>query len=104
MREKLPGRRLCQTFELVARAHLLTASMTAVAPEEDLVVKEVFLDAAKADSQIGCDLRDLGILVSMLLQHGTPLAAIAGSLTRDGEGRPLGLAGEALDAILEAVA
>jgi hypothetical protein len=58
---------------------------------DDGRLAEIFISARKAGSDADTDASDLGILLSLLLQHGATPAAIRHSLSPDG------LAARALD-------
>lgn len=58
---------------------------------------EIFLDAAKVANDAADDARDIAVLVSIALQHGTPVDAMRGAVTRLDDGSPAGLAGRVLD-------
>jgi ribonucleoside-diphosphate reductase alpha chain len=66
----------------------------------DGALAEVFIDAGKAGSSIDGVARDGAILVSLLLQHRVPLAAIRHSITRN----PNGTAASPLGAIIDLLA
>ena len=93
-RETLPNRRAGETFEIVARDQLFTMSLGFY---EDGRIGEVFLNAQKLSSQVDHDACDIAKLISFAIQFGTPLEVLAKAMTRDGQGRPLGLAGFVLD-------
>jgi hypothetical protein len=64
---------------------------------------EVFITGAKAGSEVQAMGRDTAIIISMALQHGVPLEAIADALTRDDEKgeRPASLIGIVVDLLVE---
>jgi hypothetical protein len=63
----------------------------------DGAVGEVFLDAAKQNSTLDAFAADAAILLSLLLQHGAPLAGIGHSLRRSSNGAPASLIGAVVD-------
>jgi hypothetical protein len=96
-RQRLPNRRTgaAITFEFRGGAYTATFSNF---PDGRLA--EIFIDAAKPSNDAGDDARDAAICLSLALQYGTPPEAIRAALTRDGAGRPAGILGAALDAIV----
>jgi hypothetical protein len=68
---------------------------------DDWRVGEVFLSV---DKKVGSDgdiaTRDTAILISLALQHGCTLATLAQAVTRAADGRPEGLAGIVLEALI----
>ena len=60
-------------------------------------VGEVFLDAAKQNSMLDAFAADAAILLSLLLQHGTPPAEIGHALRRSPNGAPASLIGAVVD-------
>lgn len=93
-RDPLPNARGALTFDFEARGVFYTAS---VGVYPDGRIGELFLNGLKRDTDSDIVARDLAILISFALQHGATLADLAKAMTRDGEGRPQGLAGHALD-------
>ena len=47
------------------------------------------------------DARDASILLSLALQHGTPLEVIGKAISRHEDGRPCGIVGAVVDKLLE---
>lgn len=97
-REPLPNERPGLTFDLISHGMLFTAT---IGFYPDGRPAELFLNAHKQSTDIDHDARDLAILVSIALQHGARLPGLAKAMTRGADGRPQGLAGHALDAMLE---
>lgn len=64
-------------------------------------IREVFVTAGKPGSPNEAALRDAGLLLSLLLQHGTLLADIQTALTRGAEDRPASQIGVIVDALME---
>jgi hypothetical protein len=58
---------------------------------------EVFLNAGKAGTAIETYARDAAILLSLLLQHGCPIATARHAVTRNQDGSPSGPLGALLD-------
>lgn len=102
-REILPARRQSETFELdVVNAGYQVLKYTIIVGYYDVNkerIGEVFANAKKINTDIDVGARDTAILLSFLLQHGIDPRPIQHSLTRDVDGRPLGLLGTLLDKI-----
>ncbi len=60
-------------------------------------VSEVFLNCGKSGEQAETLAKDSAVLLSLALQYGVPIAALARAITRDAAGRPLGPIGALLD-------
>lgn len=99
-RALLPARRAADTFDVFYDV-MTNPFVVTVGRYEDGAVGEVFMNAHKRDEMIDHLARDTAILMSFALQHGVPMETLRGAITRDANGRPLGLAGVVLDAIEE---
>jgi hypothetical protein len=95
-RHRLPDRRSSCVFNFESMGLRFTASFSNYV---DGRLGEVFIDNHKAGSSIGTLVRDSAIVLSFALQHGADPEAIRRALCRDGEGRPSGPLGAALDVI-----
>jgi hypothetical protein len=62
-------------------------------------VSEVFLNCGKSGEQAETLAKDSAVLMSLALQYGVPIAAMARAITRDANGKPLGPMGTLLDMI-----
>jgi hypothetical protein len=96
-RQRLPNRRASETlaFEFRGAPYTLTLSRF-----EDGQLGEVFIDCqAKGGTPLDCDAKDCAVLLSLALQYGAPVEAIRAALTRESNGRPVGVAGAVLDLI-----
>jgi hypothetical protein len=96
-RQRLPNRRASETigFEFRGAAYAVTFSCFA-----DGRLGEVFIDCqAKGATPLDCDAKDVAVALSLALQHGAPVAEIRAALTRETDGRPVGVAGAVLDLI-----
>jgi hypothetical protein len=93
-RERLSNRRASLIFDVEAMGLRFTASVSRF-PDGRLA--ELFMDNHKAGSAVGT----IAIALSFALQHGADLEVIRRALCRDGQGRPLGPLGRALDLILD---
>jgi hypothetical protein len=94
MRERLPNRRLAETFELEVHGLKYTAT---VGRFPDGRVGELFLSNHKSNSAADTNARDAAIAFSFAIQHGADPEAIRKALSRDTQGRASGPLGRALD-------
>lgn len=98
-REHLPDCRLSETF--VVRHGTRTWPVT-VSRFADGRVAEVFGTLKYGSgSDLETEARDASILLSLALQHGVPLETIGHALSRHADGRPCGVVGAIVDALLE---
>jgi hypothetical protein len=97
-RERLPNRRLAETFELEVAGLRYTAT---VGRFPDGRVAEIFLTNHKAGAQADTNARDSAIVSSIAVQHGADPEAIRRALCRDSRGRANGPLGRALDLLAE---
>jgi hypothetical protein len=95
-RRRLPDRRLCESFTFELGGLRFTASIGRFACGR---IGELFLNNHKFGNQSDTNARDAAIVLSFALQHGADLDEIRKALCRDGQGRPLGPVGAALDLI-----
>lgn len=98
-REKLPDRRLSETFDVEVkngRRYIVTASRF-----PDGRVAEIFVNTPKrVGSEEDVITRDAAIVCSIALQYGAPLEVILSALSLDSQGHPAGALGEALNVLL----
>jgi ribonucleoside-diphosphate reductase alpha chain len=97
-RERLPNRRLGQTFELELHGLRYMATISRFA---DGRLAEVFLQNHKPGSQSDANARDAAVAASLALQFGCPLEVLRRALLRDAQGRPSTPLGAALDQLAE---
>lgn len=101
-REKLPDRRLSETFSMETqggRRYIVTASRF-----PDGRVAEIFVNTPKkVGNEEDVITRDAAIVCSIALQYGAPLAVILSALSVDSQGHPAGALGEALNVLLAQV-
>jgi hypothetical protein len=95
-RERLPNRRVAETFELECHGLRYLATVARFA---DGRLAEVFLQNHKPGSQADINARDAAVVTSIALQHGVPLEVIRKALLRD----PRGQASSPLDVALDLV-
>ena len=100
MRDVLPGRRNCLTFELAPHETPGGAVVT-VGFFDGARVGEVFINAHKREQEVDHLQRDIGILISYCLQAGCELELLRRGMTRDGAGAPLAVAGAVLDRLAD---
>src|SRR5262245_16071479 len=95
-RERLPNRRLTETFELELNSRRYLVSFSCF---DDGRIAEVFLQNHKPASQSDANARDSAIAASLALQHGCPLETLRKALLRDAQGNASTPLGVALDVI-----
>jgi hypothetical protein len=93
-RERLPNRRIGETFELEVAGLRYTAT---VGRFPDGRVGEIFLTNHKSNSAADTNARDSAIVCSIALQCGADVETIRRALCRDSRGRPRGPLGAVLD-------
>jgi hypothetical protein len=97
-RERLPNRRLAETFDIEVAGLHYTATVSRFA---DGRIGEVFLNNHKSNSAADTNARDSAIVFSIAVQHGADPEVIRRALCRDSQGKASGPLGKALDAIAE---
>jgi hypothetical protein len=95
-RQRLPNRRVGQTFELEVGGLKYTCTISRF-PDGRLA--EIFLSNHKSNSQADTAARDSAIVCSIALQFGADVETIRRALSRDSRGRATGPLGAALDRI-----
>jgi len=95
-RNRLPNRRLAETFELEVAGLRYTCTVGRFA---DGRLAEVFLSNHKSNSGADVNARDAAIVASIAFQFGADVETIRKALCRDSQGRASGPLGAALDAI-----
>jgi hypothetical protein len=95
-RQRLPNRRLCESFNFELDGLRFTATTSRFA---DGRLGELFLTNHKAGNQSDTNARDAAIILSFALQHGADIDAIRKALCRNSQGRALGPVGAALDVL-----
>src|SRR5215510_425347 len=93
---RLPQRRLAETFEIVVAGLRYTAT---IGRFPDGRIGELFLSNHKSNSAADTNARDAAIAFSFAVQHGADPEAIRKALSRDSQGRASGPLGSALDFI-----
>jgi hypothetical protein len=95
-RERLPDRRLAETTRLEFEGFHFTVT---IGRFPDGRLGEIFVANHKAGNAADVVVRDAGILISLLLQHGCTATTIAHAISRNSDGTPSGMIGAVLDAI-----
>ena len=95
-RQKLPQRRVSETFNLVFKNQPITAT---IGFYPDGNVGEIFVDVAKTGNDLAHIARDAAIVVSIALQFGAPVEAIRHAITRNSDGAPASIVGAVIDSI-----
>lgn len=98
-REALPQRRRAETFELDWGGLNLPHTIT-VGYYNDGRVGEVFIDAGKSGEVVEAIARDGAILLSLAIQHGADIEAIARAITRDSQSKPTSIIGAVIDELV----
>jgi hypothetical protein len=93
-RQRLPNRRLAETFELEVAGLRYTCT---VGRFNDGRLAEVFLNNHKGNSAADTSARDSAILFSIAVQCGANPEVIRRALSRNSQGRASGPLGAALD-------
>src|SRR5262249_134857 len=93
-RRRLPHRRGAVALDIEHAGHRYRMH---VGYFPDGAVGEVFLDAAKQNSTLDAFATDAAILLSLLLQHGVPVAEIGHALSRSSNGPAASLIGAVVD-------
>ena len=94
IRRTLPQRRASETFTL--RFWNQDFSVT-VGLFDDGTPGEVFVTSRKTGGDVEAIARDAAVVISLALQHGTPLAAIKHAITRNGAGEAASILGATVD-------
>lgn len=97
-REMLPNKRRCETIRISVND--MNMDMT-VGYYPDGRPGEVFVSSIKAGTTADAMFRDAAIVLSMGLQHGVPLATIAGAISRDEDAAPMSFLGALVDLLLK---
>src|SRR5262245_34516763 len=97
-RNRLPNRRLAETFDFEVAGLRYTATIGRFA---DGRVGEIFLGNHKISSAADINARDSAIVCSIALQFGADLETIRRALCRDSCGRASGPLGAVLDIVAD---
>ena len=96
IRRTLPQRRAAETFDLRFWNQLFTVTVGFYA---DGTPGEVFIDGCKTGNDIESIARDASVLLSLALQHDTPIETIRHAVTRSGSGAAASILGAIVDVL-----
>ena len=96
IRRTLPQRRASETFDLRFWNQNFTVS---IGRYPDGMIGEVFIDGGKTGQDIQSTARDAAVVISLALQHGTPIEAIRHAVTRNGSGEAASILGATVDCL-----
>src|SRR6266542_410741 len=94
VRERLPNRRLSDTFAFECNGLSYLASISRF---QDGRLAEIFMSNSKAGSHSDSVSKDAAVVCSIALQHGVPVEVIRHALLRDSQSRAASPLGCALD-------
>ena len=95
-RRKLPQRRASETFDLRFWGQNFTIT---IGRYPDATVGEVFIDSGKSGQDMQSIARDAAVVLSLAMQHGTPIETIRRAVTRGSRGEPASVLGAIVDAL-----
>jgi hypothetical protein len=93
-RRILPQRRSAETFQLRFWNQQFTIT---VGHYPDGTPGEVFIDGGKSGQDVQSTARDAAVVLSLALQHGTPIETIQHAVTRSGNGEAASILGAIID-------
>lgn len=93
LREKLKQRRYTETLSF---DHDSISFMASLGWFDDNILSEIFLTGGKPGSALSIMANEASIILSIALQHGTPLSTIRDGLPKLSDGSPAGPMGAAL--------
>ena len=96
MRRVLPQRRAAETFDLRFWSQNFTVTV-GFYPDE--TPGEVFIDGGKSGQDVQSTARDAAVVLSLALQHGTPIETIRHAVTRGASEEPASIVGAVVDFI-----
>ena len=96
-RHRLPNRRLHISFEFNHYGLRYTCGLG----YNEGKVAEIFLNSAKADSDLDVAARDAAIAASIAIQYGASLQTLFNSMTRNPDGSASGPLGKAISMVLK---
>lgn len=100
LRDVLPQRRRAETFNMTFGGQNGVFVVT-IGFYDDGRVGEVFIDGAKAGTEMADITRDGAVLLSLALQHGVPLPTMRHAVCRDKSGTATTIIGAVIDKIAE---
>ena len=96
IRRTLPQRRAAETFHVRFWNQPFTVT---VGFYTDGTPGEVFIDSGKTGQDIQSTARDTAVVLSLALQHGTPIETIRHAVTRTDSGEAASILGAIVDAL-----
>jgi len=96
IRRTLPQRRAAETFKMRFWNQPFTVTVGFYA---DGTPGEVFIDGGKTGQDIQSTARDAAVVLSLAMQHGTPIETIRHAVTRSGAGEAASILGAVVDAL-----
>ena len=96
MRQTLPQRRAAETFDLRFWNQSFTVT---IGFYDDGTPGEVFIDGGKTGQDVQSTARDAAVVLSLALQHGTPIETIRHAVTRGASEEPASILGAIVDAL-----
>jgi hypothetical protein len=96
IRRALPQRRAAETFDLRFWNQNFTIT---IGRYPDGTLGEVFIDGGKTGQDIQSTARDAAVVLSLALQHGTPLEALQHAVTRNSNGEAASILGATVDCL-----
>ena len=96
IRRTLPQRRAAETFDLRVWSQTFTITVGFYA---DGTMGEVFIDGGKTGQDIQSITRDAAVVLSIALQHGTPIETLRHAITRNDFGAAASILGAIIDCI-----
>jgi hypothetical protein len=97
-RERLPNRRVSETFEIEVTRRKYHVSFSRF-PDGRLA--EIFISNNRVNSDSDTAAKDSAVVCSIALQFGVPVDVIRRALMRDSHGKPSGPLGVALDFLVK---
>lgn len=98
-RRKLPPRRMHDAVTIVHRGVAFSVGIGRYGLTPGDPVGEVFIDAAKAGSEVSTLSHDAATIISIAIQYGTPLSVLASAVARL-DGLPQSAIGAVLDLLV----
>ena len=92
MRRTLPQRRAAETFGMRFWNQPFTVTV-------GFYADGIFIDGGKTGQDIQSTARDAAVVLSLALQHGTPIEAIRHAVTRSGSGEAASILGAIVDVL-----
>ena len=93
-RQILPQRRRAETFTVIHWNQPFTVTAGFF---DDGTIGEVFVNVRKTGGDVEAIARDAAVVISLALQHGTPIETIRRAVTRDSRGEAASILGAIAD-------